>query len=358
MGENQSSPRESRSPVVFHSNAPSGDKRKSHAKPNQTSGSVSSSSEDEASEEEEESEDDTAEKDTDTKVKTEIKETQETSEDEDESGSDSEERKDKDVEMPDVPAQRSSPELPSHARKNMVSPLKVTNQRKSPSSDGDNTQDEVDLQLTSDFLEAQGSFSSPAKRPTIRPNFSFGASLSSLNSQKGAMFKPKPTTNVKPNSTLSSQLLKKEFSESESEEESDSDDSSDDDDVPIPPSSQIIPPSAQANGRIAAAAKKAKNAKNAKNDSDSDSDSSEDGAAAMAEARRSLIEAVYSNGMSASQNNLSQSSQVSANGGALGKTDGNGKGNAKSRSAGKEFAKKGKDRITNGYEFKSYGSFN
>ncbi|RAL63022.1 hypothetical protein DID88_004108 [Monilinia fructigena] len=247
MGENQSSPRESRSPVVFHSNGPSGDEQ--------------------------------------------IKETQESSEDD--SDNDDEERKDEDVEMPDAPAQRFSPELPSHTRRNLISPSKTTNQLQGPS------------------------FSSPAKKPTIKPpTFSFGASLSSLNSQKGAMFKPKPLTNgqfAKSKSQLSSQMFNKEFSESESEEDSDSDDSSDDDDVPIPASSQIIPPSGQGNRLMA---QTAKNNKDTGSDSDSDSDSSSDDAAAMEQARRSLIAQVYQNGMSASQNSLPQSSQISVNGGA------------------------------------------
>ncbi|KAB8302083.1 hypothetical protein EYC80_005534 [Monilinia laxa] len=336
MGENQSSPRESRSPVVFHSNAPSGDERKSHTELNQTSESDSSSSEDDSSDEE--STDDTTEKETDTKIKTEIKETQASSEDD--SDNDDEERKDEDVEMPDAPAQRSSPELPSHTRRNLVTPLKTTNQLQGPS------------------------FSSPAKKPTIKPpTFSFGASLSSLNSQKGAMFKPKPLTNgqfAKSKSQLSSQMFNKEFSESESEEDSDSDDSSDDDDVPIPASSQIIPPG-QGHRLMAQTAKKIKDAGS---DSDSDSDSSSDDAAAMEQARKSLIAQVYQTGMSASQNTLPQSSQISVNGGVgkgkgesavLGKANGNTKS---SRSAGKEFSKKAKDRITNGYDFKSYGSFN
>ncbi|ESZ96264.1 hypothetical protein SBOR_3319 [Sclerotinia borealis F-4128] len=356
MGENQSSPRESRSPVVFHSNAPSGDERKSHTKLKKTSGSVSSY-EDESSDEEE-SEDDTVEKENDTKVKTEIKETQENSEDEDVSDKD-------DVEMPDAPAQRCSPDLPSHARRNMISPTKTTNQRKSSSSDGDNTQDEVDLQLTSDIFEAQGPFSSPAKRPTFKPSFSFGASLSSLNSQKGAMFRPKPSTNgqlAKSKLQISSQMLKKDFSESESEEDSDSDDSSNDDDIPIPATSQIIPTSAQPKGLSAQTTNKFKNTGS---DSESDSDSGSDtGSAQMEEMRRSLMAQVSEFGMSASQNVLPQSPQISVNGGVgkgkggsvvLGKVNGNAKG---SRNAGKEFAKKGKDRITNGYDFKNYGSFN
>lgn len=355
MGDNQSSPRESRSPVVFHSNAPSGDERKSHAKINQTTGSISSSEEE--SSDEQESEDDTAENENDAKVKTEIPETQESSEDEDESDND-----DEDVEMPDAPAHQSSPKLPSHARKNMVSPIKITNQRKSSSSDGDNTQDEVDLQLTSDVFEAQGPFSSPAKRPSAKPSFSFGASLSSLNSQKETMFKPKPSTNGQLAKSKLPQLLKKEFSESEEEEDSDSDDSdsSDDDDIPVPPTSQIIPPSTQTNG-LAAAAKKIKDAAS---DSDSDSDSDNGSDDAMEAARKALMAEVYQHGMSASQNTIPQGSQISVNGGVgkgkggngvLGKANGNAK---KSRTAGKEFAKKGKDRITNGYDFKSYGSFN
>ncbi|KAF7878914.1 hypothetical protein EAF04_000117 [Stromatinia cepivora] len=332
MGENQSSSRESRSPVVFHSNAPSGDERKSRANFNQTSDSVSSSSEDESSDEEQ-SEEDANEKQNDPEDKTEIKETQESSEDEDVSDND-----DEDVEMPDAPPQRSSPELPSHARRNMVSPIKTTNQ-------------------------PQGSFSSPAKRPTIKPSFNFGASLSSLNSQKGTMFKPKPSTNgqlTKSKLQLSSQMIKKEFSASESEEESDSDDSSDDDDVPIPATSQIIPPSTQNNGFIVVT----KKIQDAGSDSDSDSDSGSDDAAAMEEARRSLMAQVHQNEMSASQNNLPQSSQISVNGGVgkgkgetgvLGKANGSAKG---SRTAGKEFVKKVRDRITNGYDFKNYGSFN
>ncbi|KAI9644009.1 hypothetical protein NHQ30_007361 [Ciborinia camelliae] len=346
MGENQSSPRESRSPVVFHSNAPSGDERKPHTKLSQTSSSDSSSSEDESSDEEE-SEDDTAEKENNTKVKTEIKESRESSEDEDDSD------KDEDVEMPDAPGHRYSPELPSHARRNMVSPMKTKNQRKTSSSDGDNTQDEVDLQLTSDIFEAQGPFSSPAKKATLKPTFNFGASLSSLNSLKEAMFKPKPSINsqlANSKSQLSSQMLKKEFSESESEEESDSDDSSDDDDVPIPATSQIIPPSTQPNGFTAAASQ---NIQDSGSDSDSDSDSGSDGAV-MEEARKSLMAQVIQSGMSASQNNQ-QSSQVSVNGSGSGNVKGGsqvlgkGTGNAKgSRSAGKEFVKKGKDRITNG----------
>ncbi|KAF7929303.1 uncharacterized protein EAE98_005222 [Botrytis deweyae] len=359
MGENQSSPRDSRSPVVFHSNAPSGDERKSFNKHTQDS---ASSSEDESSDEEE-SGDDTSDKDNDTKVKTEIKETQDSSEDEGEGGSD-----DEDVKMPDAPAQRLSPELPSHARRNMVSPIKTTNQRKNSSSDEDNTQDEVDQQLTSDIFEAQGpSFSSPLKRPIIRPTIGFGASLSSLNSQKGAMFKPRPSSNgqlAKSKLQLSSQLLNKEFSESE-DDESSSDDSSDDDDVPVPASSKI-PSLTQSNGLVASAAiaaAAAKRIKDARSDSDSDSDNSSDDA--MEQARKSLMAQVNQYGMSASQNTLPQGSQVSVNGGAqkengkggavLGKTNGNAKN---SRSAGKEFAKKGKDRITNGYDFKSYGSFN
>ncbi|KAJ8069726.1 hypothetical protein OCU04_000150 [Sclerotinia nivalis] len=336
MGENQSSSRESRSPVVFHSNAPSGDERKSRANLKQTSGSVSSSSEDESSDEEL-SEGDADGKQNDTEDKTEIKETQESSEDEDDS-----DNNDEDVEMPDAPPQRSSPELPSHARRNMISPIKTTNQ-------------------------PQGSFSSPAKRPNIKPSFNFGASLSSLNSQKGTMFKPKPSTNgqlAKSKLQLSSQMIKKEFSASEFEEESDSDDSSDDDGVPIPATSQIIPPSTQNNGFIAAATKKIQDAGS---DSDSDSDSgSDDAAAVMEEARRSLMAEVHQSGMTASQNNLPQSSQISVNGGVgkgkgkgetgvLGKANGSAKG---SRTAGKEFAKKGRDRITNGYDFKNYGSFN
>ncbi|CAD6441501.1 8ce986d7-8153-4657-a229-9c8c8768cecf [Sclerotinia trifoliorum] len=335
MGENQSSSRESRSPVVFHSNAPSGDERRSRANLNQTSRSVSSSSEDESSDEEQ-SEDDADGKQNDTEDKTEIKETQESSEDGDDSDND-----DEDVELPDAPPQRLSPELPIHARRNMVSPIKTTNQ-------------------------PQGSFSSPAKRPTIKPSFNFGASLSSLNSQKGAMFKPKPLTNgqlAKSKLQLSSQMIKKEFSASESEEESDSDDSSDDD-VPIPATSQIIHPSTQNNGFISTATKKIQDADS---DSDSDSDSGSDAAAAaMEEARRSLMAEVHQSGMTASQNNLPQSSQISVNSGVgkgkgkgetgvLGKTNGSAKG---SRTAGKEFAKKGKDRITNGYDFKNYGSFN
>ncbi|KAA8577176.1 hypothetical protein EYC84_007171 [Monilinia fructicola] len=337
MGENQSSPRESRSPVVFHSNAPSGDERKSQNELNQTSDSDSSSSEDDSSDEE--STDDTTEKETDIKIKTEIKETQESSEDD--SDNDNEERKDEDVEMPDAPAQRSSPELPSHTRRNLVSPVKTTNQLQGPS------------------------FSSPAKKPSIKPpTFSFGASLSSLNSQKAALFKPKPLPNgqfAKSKSQLSSQMFNKEFSESESEEDSDSDDSSDDDDIPIPASSQIIPPSGQGNSLVAQTAKKIKDAGS---DSDSDSDSDSGDAAAMEQARRSLMAQLHQSGMSASQNSLPQSSQISVNGGVgkgkggsvvLGKANRNTKS---SRSAGKEFAKKGKDRITNGYDFKSYGSFN
>lgn len=334
MGENQSSSRESRSPVVFHSNAASSDERKSRSNLNQTSRSVSSSSEDESSDEEQ-SEDDADEKQNDIEDKAEIKETGESSEDEDNSDND-----DEDVEMPDAPPQRSSPKLPSHARRNLVSPIKTTNQ-------------------------PQGSFSSPAKRPTIKPSFNFGASLSSLNSQKGAMFKSKPLTNgqlAKSKLQLSSQMIKNEFSASESEEESDSDDSSDNDDVQIPATSQIIQPSTQNNGFISTATKKIQDAGS---DSDSDSDSVSDyAAAAMEEARRSLMAEVHQSGMTASQNNILQSSQISANGGVgkgkgetgvLGKTNGSAKG---SRTAGKEFAKKGRDRITNGYDFKNYGSFN
>ncbi|THV47372.1 hypothetical protein BGAL_0314g00030 [Botrytis galanthina] len=360
MGENQSSPRDSRSPVVFHSNAPSGDERKSFKK--HTQDSASSSSEDESSGEEE-SGNDTSDKENDTKVKTEIKETQDSSEDEGDGGSD-----DEDVKMPDAPAQRLSPELPSHARRTMVSPIKTTNQRKNSSSDEDNTQDEVDQQLTSDIFEAQGpSFSSPLKRPIIRPTIGFGASLSSLNSQKGTMFKPKPLSNgqhAKSKLQLSSQLLNKEFSESE-DDESSSDDSSDDDDVPVPASSKI-PSLTQSNGLVASAAiaaAAAKRIKDAGSDSDSDSGNSSDDA--MEQARKSLMAQVNQYGMSASQNTLPQGSQISVNSGAqkdngkggavLGKTNGNAKN---SRSAGKEFIKKGKDRITNGYDFKSYGSFN
>ncbi|TGO52730.1 hypothetical protein BCON_0136g00260 [Botryotinia convoluta] len=360
MGENQSSPRDSRSPVVFHSNAPSGDERKSFNKHTQNS---ASSSEDESSNKED-SGDDTSDKENDTKVKTEIKETQDSSEDEGEGGSD-----DEDVKMPDAPAQRLSPELPSHARRNMVSPIKTTNQRKNSSSDEDNTQDEVDQQLTSDIFEAQGpSFSSPLKRPIVRPAIGFGASLSSLNSQKGTMFKPRPLSNgqlAKSKLQLSSQLLNKEFSESEDDDESSSDDSSDGDDVPVPASSKI-PSLTQSNGLVASAAiaaAAAKRIKDAGSDSDSDSDNSSDDA--MEQARKSLMAQVNQYGMSASQNTLPQGSQISVNGGAqkengkggavLGKTNGNAKN---SRSAGKEFAKKGKDRITNGYDFKSYGSFN
>ncbi|QSZ35360.1 hypothetical protein DSL72_008230 [Monilinia vaccinii-corymbosi] len=370
MGEDQSSPRESRSPVVFHSNAPSGDERKSHTKLNQTSGSESSSEDDSSDKEDS---DDTAEKETETKIKTEIEETQESSEGEDDSDDDDEKRKDADMQRPTTLARMSSPELPSHDRRNMVSPIRSRNQRKSSSSDGHNTQDEVDLQLTSDIFEAQGpSFSSSAKRPTIKPPyFSFGASLSSLNSQKGAMFKPKPSRNgqvTKSKLQLSSQMLKKEFTESESEEDSDSDDGSDDD-VPIPASSQILPPSHQGNRLIAQAAKETKDASS---DSDSDSDSGSDDAAAKDEARRSLMAQVLQTGLSASQNNSPQGTQISLNGRAgqgrggvvlgkgrggavFGKTNGNAKN---SRTAGKEFATQGKNRITNGYDFKSYGSFN
>lgn len=358
MGENQSSPRDSRSPVVFHSNAPSGDERKSFNKHTQNS---ASSSEDESSDDED-SRSDTSDKGNDIKVTTEIKETQDSSEDEGEGGSD-----DEDVKMPDAPAQRLSPELPSHARRNMVSPFKSTYQRKNSNSDEDNTQDEVDQQLTSDIFEAQGpSFSSPLKRPIIRPTIGFGASLSSLNSQKGTMFKPRPLSNgqlAKSKLQLSSQLLNKEFSESE-DDESSSDDSSDDD-VPVPASSRI-PSLTQNNGSVATAAfaaAAAKKIKDAGSDSDSDSDNSSDDA--MEQARKSLMAQVNQYGMSASQNTLPQGSQISVNGGAqkengkggavLGKTNGNAKN---SRSAGKEFAKKGKDRITNGYDFKNYGSFN
>ncbi|KAF7959160.1 hypothetical protein EAE96_002675 [Botrytis aclada] len=334
MGENQSSPRDSRSPVVFHSNAPSGDERKSLNKHARNS---ASSSEDESSDEED-AEDDTSDKENDTKVKTEIKETQDSSEDEGENDSN-----DGDVKMPDAPAQRFSPELPSHARRNMVSPIKTTNQPQGPS------------------------FSSPIKRPIIRPTIGFGASLSSLNSQKGTMFKPKPLSNgqlAKSKLQLSSQLLNKEFSESE-DDESSGDDSSDDDDVPVPASSKI-PSLTQSNGLVASAAiaaAAAKRIKDAGSDSDSDSDNSSDDA--MEQARKSLMAQVNQYGMSASQNTLPQGSQISVNGGAqqengkggavLGKTNGNAKN---SRSAGKEFAKKGKDRITNGYDFKPYGSFN
>ncbi|KAM0314684.1 hypothetical protein ACHAO8_004520 [Botrytis cinerea] len=358
MGENQSSPRDSRSPVVFHSNAPSGDERKSFNKHTQNS---ASSSEDESSDDED-SRSDTSDKGHDTKVTTEIKETQDSSEDEGEGGSD-----DEDVKMPDAPAQRLSPELPSHARRNMVSPFKSTNQRKNSNSDEDNTQDEVDQQLTSDIFEAQGpSFSSPLKRPIIRPTIGFGASLSSLNSQKGTMFKPRPSSNgqlAKSKLQLSSQLLNKEFSESE-DDESSSDDSSDDD-VPVPASSRI-PSLTQNNGSVATAAfaaAAAKKIKDAGSDSDSDSDNSSDDA--MEQARKSLMAQVNQYGMSASQNTLPQGSQISVNGGAQkengkgGAVLGNTNGNAKnSRSAGKEFAKKGKDRITNGYDFKKFGSFN
>ncbi|TGO81751.1 hypothetical protein BPOR_1031g00020 [Botrytis porri] len=360
MGEDQSSPRDSRSPVVFHSNAPSGDERKSLNKHTQSS---ASSSEDESSNEED-SGDDASDKGNDPKVKTEIKETQDSSEDEGEDGSD-----DEDVKMPDAPTQRLSPDLPSHARRNMVSPFETTNQRKNSSSDEDNTQDEVDQQLTSDIFEAQGpSFSSPLKRPIIRPTIGFGASLSSLNSQKETMFKPRPLPNgqlAKSKLQLSSQLLNKDFSESEDDDESSSDDSSDDDDVPVPASSKI-PSLTQSNGLVASAAiaaAVAKRIKDAGSDSDSDSDNSSD--EAMEEARKSLMAQVNQYGMSASQNTLPQGSQISVNGGAqkdngkggavLGRTNGNAKN---SRSAGKEIVKKGKDRITNGYDFKSYGSFN
>ncbi|KAK6613805.1 hypothetical protein H4I96_00126 [Botrytis cinerea] len=331
MGENQSSPRDSRSPVVFHSNAPSGDERKSFNKHTQNS---ASSSEDESSDDED-SRSDTSDKGHDTKVTTEIKETQDSSEDEGEGGSD-----DEDVKMPDAPAQRLSPELPSHARRNMVSPFKSTNQRKNSNSDEDNTQDEVDQQLTSDIFEAQ-----VKKEPCLNLDL-----RQMVNSPKSKL-------------ELSSQLLNKEFSESE-DDESSSDDSSDDD-VPVPASSRI-PSLTQNNGSVATAAfaaAAAKKIKDAGSDSDSDSDNSSDDA--MEQARKSLMAQVNQYGMSASQNTLPQGSQISVNGGAQkengkgGAVLGNTNGNAKnSRSAGKEFAKKGKDRITNGYDFKKFGSFN
>jgi hypothetical protein len=221
MASSHSSPRESRSPVIFNQHitllkpAAALELPKSAEDVEMESGSDSSSAEDDEEVDEDEKETSSDEKDED-EEETEEKNT---------------------IQIP-----RSSLELP-HANSQPARSSGSQKQRKNqliPSDDESNTQDEIDYQLTSSMYEVHSSSASqeavksppPTQVPTssIRPTFKIGASLQSLNeksknlSSNGKSSSQPGTTGTMANGRWQ---LKSDDEEETEDEESSSDESSD-----------------------------------------------------------------------------------------------------------------------------------
>jgi len=137
---------------------------------------------------------------------------------------------------PSLPALKSAikPTVNSRNTESGINP-KGNNSKDSNSDSGQDTQDEVDQQLTSSLFEVLHPSSSAIRSSAItssstatRPKFGLGASLSSLNANKPLF----GSQGLKPTSSRPQLKELDEDEEEESEEESEDDESSDDEEAP------------------------------------------------------------------------------------------------------------------------------
>ncbi|KUJ22698.1 uncharacterized protein LY89DRAFT_308024 [Mollisia scopiformis] len=304
-----SSPRDSRSPIVF----------RQHPEPieivkPQRAASPASESDEDGEEEEEEAED------KDTKVSSD--DASDDQEDEDdiepvstkkadalfsksdkapssESDSEVDAAEESDQEETEVQVLRSSPpEFPPRQRVNPSLVRVVTKQNRNNSKDSlshmsINTQDEVDQQLTSSMYEALPAPSSsvslpiPASSAVTKPKFGVGVSLSSLLAAKSTLSSSYAARANDPRSSSQKLQLPEEEeedgSEEEEEEESDSDESSSDEE-PGPSKSKST-----ASTMTSKISLRAEDAQKDSEESDSDSDSNSDNAVDEERTRQELL---------------------------------------------------------------------
>lgn len=234
-----SSTRDSRSPVVF-SSSKAERRGTTTIKIEKRSPSLSESeSEDDREEVSSESEEE-PDKDKDSTVKPSV-DAMEDVDTPSEFSSDEDEEEEAEIQIPksspppSLPVIKSAtkPTVNSRSTESGIKP-KVNNSKDSNSDSGEDTQDEVDQQLTSSLFEVLHPSSSaiqssavPSSSTANRPKFGLGASLSSLNANK-------PLFGSQAMKSTSSRPQLKELDEDEdeeSEEESEDDESSDDEDA-------------------------------------------------------------------------------------------------------------------------------
>ncbi|KAH8645991.1 hypothetical protein BGZ60DRAFT_424715 [Tricladium varicosporioides] len=278
MTSTRSSERDSRSPPVFnkHREQEIARPKKSKAEPESES-----SSEDDADDESE----DVTNKSYPPSLQQERQ--VEEGESEEEEGSSGDVDEDEDVEM----AEATPPELPAHKRKgNVLNPassslLNGLNSKDHTTDESQDTQEEINQQLTSSVYEARASMKSTSPVPNTssaapRPTFKVGASLKSLNAKKQNISR---TNGVKTQAARRTVLIDASMSGSEEESESESEsESSPEEDLPNthpPPISSAGPTSAQ----------KPKHTSDSSSDSSSGSDPESESENETTRARRALV---------------------------------------------------------------------
>jgi hypothetical protein len=281
---------------------------------------------------------------------------------EEESQSESEEQEPKTT----VQVPQSSPDLPRPKQATKTSPptraTKATSQSqsqkqrkmvptpasRSSSDSGFSTQDEVDFQLTSSLYEAHSQYSQavkstpilPPSSQTARPGFRIGASLQSLN-EKRPTLAPSMTSSQVNGKTARQKLREQEESSEESDSDSDSDSSSSDDEENNP-SAQLILQQSQSRG------KESTTNSDTSSDEDSEDESGDDEAR---NARNDLAAAIANIGSQSS----TQSQAKSQTSGKSPKAILSSQVPSKSRKAGKEFKGKRKDdKYLTKYQFSQY----
>ncbi|KAG4437893.1 hypothetical protein IFR05_006612 [Cadophora sp. M221] len=244
-----SSPRDSRSPVIFSQHPRSADtiKARHSAQPESDSNSESEvdvedeAEEDSDAEDEDEDEDEPKSTPRNKFLDDEAEDGSSSSGPEDEEEAEYEEEDDAEVEVPNS----SPPVLPPHKHLASAKPAGLNSSKESLSDEGHNTQDEIDQQLTSSLYEAHSIVPAssaliypPTSSAAPRPSKKIGVSLSSLNKNKSMLA---TSSAVKPVVSRSGQRILQSVSDNEdseeSEEESD-DDSSDSSDFEAPKPTQ------------------------------------------------------------------------------------------------------------------------
>ncbi|KAH7417366.1 hypothetical protein BKA64DRAFT_636736 [Cadophora sp. MPI-SDFR-AT-0126] len=230
-----SSPRDSRSPVIFsqHPRSTNSVKARNYEPPETDSGSESEADDDEDDEDQDDEDsdledeltsmprnelvDDEAEEGTSSSGSEDSKDDEEENEDEDE-----------EVEVPNS----SPPVLPPHKHQASPKPAGINSSKESLSDEGHNTQDEIDQQLTSSLYEAHSTIPAssaivypPSSSAAPRPAMKIGVSLSSLSKSKSMLA---TSSAIKPVVGRSGQRTLQNMEDEDSEESEESDDESSD----------------------------------------------------------------------------------------------------------------------------------
>ncbi|KAH6709180.1 hypothetical protein BKA61DRAFT_114809 [Leptodontidium sp. MPI-SDFR-AT-0119] len=233
-----SSPRDSRSPVIFSQHPRSTDTIKARQSPPPESDSgLESEADDEDDEGQAEGDSDAEDEPKSTPrnifLDDEAEDGSSSSGSEDEEETEDEEEDDAEVEVPNS----SPPVLPPHKHQASARPVGLNSSKESLSDEGHNTQDEIDQQLTSSLYEAHSIVPAssaliypPTSSAAPRPSKKIGVSLSSLNKNKSMLATSsavKPVMSRNGQRTLQSIIDDEDSEESEEESADDSSDLSD-----------------------------------------------------------------------------------------------------------------------------------